>query len=477
MTDEQIRRLFATATRNGYSRRDLIRLGTAAGLIVPLSGALGAPGRAFAQTPAADSNPLGVDPAGPLDVVIFKGGYGDDYAIYVKDQMYAKLYPDAQITYAGTQRLQEQYQARFVEGNPPDIMDNSGAGSFDTTNLVNEEQLADLTDLMDAPAYGQDGVAFKDTLIPGSQQEGIFNGTQYVLKYAFSAYGIWYSAKWLEENGYTYPETWDDMLAMCEEIKAGGVAPWTYQGQYPYYMRAVFDQLLYKRGGLEAIARLDNLEDDAWSSPEVEASLTALNQLNERGYILEGTEALSHTESQAQWLQNKAIFLPCGSWLENEMKDLIPPDFGMTVKPTPSLADDVLPATAIQASAGEDFIVPANGKNVQGGKEYLRLLFSLEGARFFSENAKSLTVVVGAADGLDLGTAFGSVQEAVGAAGENTFISQYGTWYADLGDEVDNLVGQMLTGQVSVEEVMEGAQQVADDVKADDSIPKYERTV
>ncbi len=248
MSDEQIRRLFATAARNGYSRRDLIRLGTAAGLIVPLSGALGAPGRAFAQTPAADNNPLGVDPAGPLDVVIFKGGYGDDYAIYVKDQMYSKLYPEAQITYAGTQRLQEQYQARFVEGNPPDIMDNSGAGSFDTTNLVNEEQLADLTDLMDAPAYGQDGVAFKDTLIPGSQQNGIFNGTQYVLQYAFSAYGIWYSATWLEENGYTYPETWDDMLAMCEEIKAGGIAPWTYQGQYPYYMRAIFDQLLYKRG-------------------------------------------------------------------------------------------------------------------------------------------------------------------------------------------------------------------------------------
>jgi hypothetical protein len=46
-------------------------------------------------------NPLGVDPAAPLDVVIFKGGFGDDYAIYVNENMYQKLYPDAQITYAG----------------------------------------------------------------------------------------------------------------------------------------------------------------------------------------------------------------------------------------------------------------------------------------------------------------------------------------------------------------------------------------
>ena len=477
MSDERVVRLFEEAKAGGWSRRELIRRGIAAGLVLPLSAALGAGGvgRALAQ---AAENPLGVDPNAPLDIVIFKGGYGDDYAIYVRDQMYKKLYPGAQITYAGTQRLQEQYQPRFVEGNPPDVMDNSGAGSFNTTNLVNEGQLADLTDLMEAPAYGQEGMLFKDSLIPGSQQAGNYNGTQYVLQYAYTVYGLWYSAKFMQDNGYTYPQTWDDMLALCEDIKAGGVAPWTYQGQYPYYIRAVFDQLVYKAGGIEAIARLDNLEEGAWQSEEVGAALNALAQLHERGYILEGTQALSHTESQAQWLQNKATFIPCGSWLENEMKGLIPPDFGMTVAATPSLtAEDVLPQSAIQASAGEDFIVPAEGANVQGGKEYLRLLFSKEGGRFFSENTKSLSVVAGAAEGLDLGSAFASTQEAVQAAGENTFVARYGEWYADLAEEFDNLIGQMMFGQVSVEEVQEGAQEAADMVREDDSIPKYTREV
>ena len=475
MTDPRVSRLFEEAIAGGWSRRTMLRAGVAAGLVLPLSAALRRGSLAAAQEAA---NPLGVDPAAPLDVVIFKGGYGDDYAVYVKDQMYQKLYPEAKIAYAGTQRLQEQYQARFVEGSPPDIMDNSGAGNFNTTNLVNEEQLADLSDLMAAPAYGQEGVTFADSLIPGSQQDGVFNGTQFVLKYAYGAYGLWYSEKFMADNGYEYPATWDDMLALCEEIKGGGVAPWTYQGQYPYYIRAVFDQLVYKHGGIEAIARLDNLEDGAWESEEVGMALNALAQLHERGYILEGTEALSHTESQAQWLQNKAVFIPCGSWLENEMKGLVPEGFGMTVKATPSLAaDDALPQTAIQASAGEDFIVPANGKNVQGGKEYLRLLFSTEGARFFSENTKSLTAVTGAADGLDLGTAFASLQAAVTEAGENTFIARYGDWYADLSEEVDNLFGQLMTGRVSVADFQSGAQEIADDVKGDDSIPKYERTV
>ena len=38
-------------------------------------------------------NPFGVKAADPLDVVIFKGGYGDDYA-KAHEEMYKKKYPE-----------------------------------------------------------------------------------------------------------------------------------------------------------------------------------------------------------------------------------------------------------------------------------------------------------------------------------------------------------------------------------------------
>ena len=313
-------------------------------------------------------------------------------------------------------------------------MDNSGAGNFNTTSLYNEGQLADLTDLMEAPAYGQEGVTFADSLVPGSQQEGVFDGKQHVLKYVFSVYGLWYNQALFDEKGWEYPQTWDDMLAMCQMIKdEGEMAPWTYQGQYPYYIRAVNDQLVYKNGGWDAILKLDNLAEDAWTQEPVVNAMTELQKLYTEGYILEGTEGLTHTESQTFWLEGEAVFIPCGGWLENEMKDVIPEGFQMVVKPVPNLtAEDALPFDAVQASAGEDFIVFANGANPQGGKEYLRMLFSQEGARFFSEATKSLTAVIGAAEGLDLGTAFASVEQAIANAGENTFVANYGGWYADL---------------------------------------------
>jgi N-acetylglucosamine transport system substrate-binding protein len=104
----------------------------ALGLSAPAVAALFAgaiPVRALSQDA---ENPLEVEPAAPLDVVIFKGGFGDDYAIYVNENMYKKLYPDAQITYAGIQRLGEHLPPRFVAGNPPDVIDNSAPATSTT---------------------------------------------------------------------------------------------------------------------------------------------------------------------------------------------------------------------------------------------------------------------------------------------------------------------------------------------------------
>ena len=93
--------------------------------------------------------------------------------------------------------------------------------------------------------------------------------------------------------------------------------PWTYQGKYPQYMVfGVLMPLVYKNGGIEAIIAMDNLEEGAFSTDAVKKSLEKVQELYTCGHIMPGTEGLTHTESQAEWLQNKALFIPCGTWLE-----------------------------------------------------------------------------------------------------------------------------------------------------------------
>jgi N-acetylglucosamine transport system substrate-binding protein len=363
-----------------------------------------------------------------------------------------------------------------VGGNPPDVIDNSGAGNLDTAALIADEQLADLGDLMSAPAFDTDGKSFKDTLLPGSQDNGVFDDKQYVLNLVYSVYGIWYSDSLFKKNDWQYPKTWDEMLQLCEKIKATGMAPWTYQGKYPTYMMMVLTQMVYKTGGLDAIKAIDNLEPNAWKQPAVQSAVNALYQLAAKDYIMPGTEGLTHTESQTAWLQGKAAFIPCGNWLENEMKGLIPDTFNMVIQPTPSVtASEKVPFQGIQGGGGEGFIVPAQGKNVAGGKEFLRELWSKQGARFFSQNTRALTTVVGAAEGLDLGTAFASVDQAVKAAGSNTFVAQYGSWYKKLSDDASNAIGDMLNKRSTPEQFMDTAQKAADAIAQDSSVKKYHR--
>lgn len=472
--------LFREIADKGLSRRQAIQRALVMGISAP---ALAVAFASVADGAAAQGveNPLGVDPEAPLDVVIFKGGYGDDYAL-ANNERYTGLYPNATITYAGTSRLQEQYQARFVDGNPPDVMDNSGAGNFNNTTLVTEGQLTDLAPLMAAEAFGQPGVAFADSLDAGTQTEGVYDGVQHVLNYVYNMNGIWYNAALFEENSWEYPTTWDDMFALCQTIKDSGIAPWTYQGQYPQYMRSVFNEVLFKRAGWEAILKLDNLTEDAWTQPAVAEVLAVLKRLADDGFIMEGTEALTHTESQAAWLQGQAAFIPCGTWLENEMKDVLAdlPDFKMTIKASPGIdASDALPQTAASISAGETFIVPT-GANPAGGMEYLRLLFSKEGGAMFSEMTKSRTVVTGAAEGIDLGTAFKSAEEAMNAAGGltaaggNSFTSLYAR-YVDLDEESKFQFGALLTGQTDVETMISDLQALTDEIREDDSITKFPR--
>ena len=228
MRDERLNEaLLHPLVRSRSSRRTLLARAAALGVApvaMTIGGALGPIG-AFAQdaTPAASgaTNPLGVDPAAPLDVVIFKGGFGDDYAINV-NTMYIKFFPDSKITYTGIQRLGEQLQPRFMAGNPPDVIDNRGADNLDNAALVADGQLADLADLMAAVSCDTEGYTFAETLVPGTQDSGVFDGKQQLLNWALTVYGIWFSSTYMQTNGYTYPTTWADFLTLCETIKAIG---------------------------------------------------------------------------------------------------------------------------------------------------------------------------------------------------------------------------------------------------------------
>jgi N-acetylglucosamine transport system substrate-binding protein len=467
-----------------FNRRDALKRAMAIGLVaVPSASLLTAcatsdsgdkPSKPAETGTKSATNPLGVKKGAPLEAFIFKGGFGDDY-VKAAEASYNTTY-GITVKHTGTQGLGPKLQPRFAGGNPPDVMDNSGADNLDTAALAKQGQLADLTPLLDAATIDDPSKKIRDVLIAGTVEQGQFGSSQvYALNYAFTVYGTWYSNKLFKEKGWEYPKSFDEMMALCAKIKAAGIAPFTYPGKYPYYIH--FDLLaqIGKVGGKDALNAIDDLEDGAFQTDAVKQVIGYYEELAAKKYFLQGSEGMTHIQMQTAWTKGKAALVADGSWVENEAAPTMPKDFDLAVG---SLigggASDKLPFGAVYAAAGEPFIVAAKGKNPAGGMELLRIMLSKKQTDGFTNATKSLTCVTGAAEGLTLTPGLASASAALKAAGPNVLNSRLQDWYVKLNQEtIGNLTAQLLTGKIKAADWIKGAQKAADDTKKDSSVPKF----
>ncbi|KRV51387.1 ABC transporter substrate-binding protein [Wenjunlia vitaminophila] len=470
-----------------FNRRDLIKRATAAGLVAApaatfltscASGDDG-DGEKVEQGKKTDKNPLAVNESAGLEVVIFDGGFGDKYA---KDAevLYKQAYPKAKVSHSATTKIQTKLQPRFNGGTPPDLIDNSGAEQMDMGTLVGKDQLMDLTPMLDAPSIDDPTKKVRDTLRPGVVEMGQFTGKEvWILYYAYTVYGVWYSQTLLDKHGWEYPKTWDEMLTLCADAKKKGIAGWTYAGKHPYYLPFSMYPMMAKVGGREVLDAIDNLEPNAWHHPAVKAVIEAYYELAAKGYILKGTPGLDHIQSQTKWTEGKAIFIPNGSWVENEAKKTTPKDFQMAVSAPSGLdSSDKMPFGTIWASGGEPFIVPKRAKNPMGGMELLRIMLGEASSRNFVQQVSSLTSMNGGTEGVTLPPGLQSSNDALAAAGENIVNPRLQDWYVALQKEKIGIaaLGEMMAGRMKPDECIKKIQKFADDTAKDDSVKKYKHT-
>jgi len=466
------------ASLSPLSRRSFLQRAALAGLIVtPAGGLLAACAGSStdnngATGAASANNPFGVADNSKVDVVVFNGGLGDEYAKF--DQtLFTGKHGTVTVNLSSTQKIKTEQQPRFST-TPADLINNSGADSMALDALINDGALTDLGPLLDAPSWDDANVKVRDTLLPGTVDDGTFNGKFHVLNYAYTVFGIWYNKALFDKNGWTAPNTFDEFFTLAPKIKAAGVAPFAFAGKYPYYMRWAIMSWIWKSGGRQAVVDIDNLKAGAWKTPEVMAALSATEKLIKDGYALTGSATLSHTESQQAWLDGKAAFLPVGTWLENEMKATIPADFKMTISNFWGVGSGDKAANAVFAGSGEGWIVPKKAANAAAGMEFLRGMLSKEGAAKFASLTHSLTSTKGSGDNVTDSTALTSANSLMKGAGELVSF-KFPDWYGDLDKGSQNAIGELMAGRMTAAKFADTMQVAADKVAADSSIKKQTR--
>ncbi|SDV01943.1 carbohydrate ABC transporter substrate-binding protein, CUT1 family [Microlunatus sagamiharensis] len=464
-------------TLRSFDRRNFLRGGLAAAALAATGGLAGCATSGTGSTTPSNTatgagsadNPFGLAANSSTEAVIFKGGYGIEYAEFAGKAMQTKN-AGSTVKVSPATNIAQTLQPRFVAGNPPDVIDNSGAGLIGINTI--RDQLADLTDVINANNY--EGTKIADTLYPGVTAPGTFDGKFVQLNYVLTVYALWYSASLFEQNGWTVPKTYDEMYELGGQANAKGkyLLGWGKEAATYYQTMAIASAI--KQGGNDVRLALENLKPDCWSMPAVQSVFTGLKKIIDAGYVKPGGAGTVFTAAQAQWSNDEDFLLyPSGGWIENEMKDQTKDGFKMTGAPEPTVdSSSAMPWEALHSTAGEGYIVPAQGKNVAGGKEFLRAMLSKDAATNFAKTTFSSSIVKGLIPEDGFGsTALQSQVKMLDAAGTNVF-----TWnFVDLyGTNTDQLVlwNTFLQGGSDVATLTKGLQSITDKIASDDSVKK-----
>lgn len=136
------------------------------------------------------------------------------------EEVFNASHDDIHLTISSPNDASTIMRTRFVREDYPDII--GIGGDINYSYYVDADILADVSDY---PGLADIKQSYIDIL------EGLeitpADGT-YGVPYVANAAGILYNRDMFEEHGWEIPETWDELIALCEEIQSEGILPFYF---------------------------------------------------------------------------------------------------------------------------------------------------------------------------------------------------------------------------------------------------------
>jgi raffinose/stachyose/melibiose transport system substrate-binding protein len=239
-----------------------------------------------------------------------------------------------------------------------------------------------------------------DTINPGVQDIladlGTAPGEVNSLGYVNNANGIIYNREIFEAEGLEVPETWDELIALCETLEERGITPfstslaenWTampsWNGIGAYASQDGFFDAMREEGDTVSADSPVSFEKDFPSAMEMQAQLFAYSQ--------EGYRGASYDDSTSLFANGGAAMMLQGIWALSPVK-AVNPDIDAAIFPYPVPED---PADRMLVSGVDVTVTMA--RNTPHKEEALRFIEYLFQTDVIEEFAASQNMVPSVAD-------------------------------------------------------------------------------
>lgn len=261
-------------------------------------------------------------------------------------------------------------QAGFLRGNPPDLgMLNY---NMEMARFMERGALSDLSDMPEA-----------DRVLPEVQelvgQYATYPGRTSVLPYSVMAASVIYNKAIFTEQGLEVPQTYDELIAVCDDLMAAGITPFYGTFKDPWTVaQGWFD---YTVGGEVDVAdfydKMNELGTDVGPASPVSFEKTLADPVDRMKVLIDtyaNADAASkgYGDGNLAFAQGEAAMYLQGPWALGEIAKTSPDlELGTFPLPMTDDPDDLKVRVNIDLAAW----IPEASKHQEAAREFLSYLF------------------------------------------------------------------------------------------------------
>ncbi|WP_168215656.1 ABC transporter substrate-binding protein [Marinobacter confluentis] len=195
-----------------------------------------------------------------------------------------------------------------------------------------------------------------------------YRGKPMGLPIAYYHWGIYYRKSLFQRLGIDPPETWDELLAVGEALKAEGITPFALGSEARWPAAAWFDYLNLRTNGLEF--HRDLLAGKAaFDDERVRRVLSLWGDLVDREFFLPGHSQMSWRSALPYLYQNHAGMMLMGGFVVPQFPQQLIDDIGLFPFPV------IDPERRLAEEAPTDLLfIPSRARNVTEAEAFLRFV-------------------------------------------------------------------------------------------------------
>jgi len=278
---------------------------------------------------------------------------------------FGALHPDLEIETTIIDREAYKTQIRnFLTADAPDVATWYAANRM--RPYVSAGLFEDVSDLWQEPEIAENLASTKGAMT--------IDGKQWGVPYTYYQWGVYYREDIFNELGLQEPATWEEEKANCAKIVASGRACYTIGTKYLWTAGGWFDYLNLRTNGYDFHMALTQGEVE-WTDDRVRAVFAKWRELIDMGGFIANHQTYSWQEALPFIVNGEAAAYLMGNFSVAPMREAgltdDKLDFYQFVEITPGVAK-------AEDAPTDTFHIPANAKNKEAAREFLRYVVSAE---------------------------------------------------------------------------------------------------